>query len=168
MMKVLVTYFTQSGNTKKLAEAIYDGVERQAAKEIFPIDEVQDLDEYDLIFCGFPVHASSLPGPVEKFIKTIPEGKNVALFATHGSLRGGPLAITAFHYAICLAPKLTIVGTFGCRGEVNSKVIDSLMQNPEHRWWAMESQSALGHPDQGELEDAKEFAGWMIAKIRPR
>jgi flavodoxin len=165
-MKVLVTYYTQSGNTEKIAGAIYDGLEQQASKDIIPLKEVQSVDEYDLIFCGFPVHSSSIPVPVEKFIKNVPQSKNIAFFATHGSLRGGPLAITAFHYAISIAPKLKVAGTFGCRGAVDSQIIDSLIQNPEHRWWAIEAQSAAGHPDAGELDDAREFAKSMFAKIR--
>jgi flavodoxin len=165
-MKVLVTYYTKSGNTEQLARAIYDGVEQNASREIIPLKKIQSVDEYDLIFCGFPVHSSSIPIAVENFIKNLSHGKNIAFFATHGSLRGGPLAITAFHYAISIAPKLKVVGTFGCRGAVDSQIIDSLIQNPEHRWWAIEARSAAGHPDAGDLDDAKEFAESMIAKTR--
>ena len=165
-MKVLVTYFTKSGNTEKLARAIYDGQKEKATLDIVPLKEVQSVDEYDLIFCGFPVHSSSIPVPVEKFIRNVPENKCTAFFATHGSLRGGPLAITAFHYAISIAKKLKVVGTFGCRGAVDPKIIDSLIENPEHRWWAIEAQSAEGHPDAAELDDAKAFAGSMVAKAR--
>jgi flavodoxin len=165
-MKVLVTYYTKSGNTEKLANAIYDGVEQTASKEIIPLKETQRVDEYDLIFCGFPVHSSSIPVRVEKFIKNVPDGKNIAFFATHGSLPGGPLAITAFHYAISIAPNLKVVGTFGCRGAVDSQIIDSLLQDPEHRWWAIEARSATGHPDAAELDDAKAFAESMLAKAR--
>ena len=165
-MKVLVTHYTKSGNTEKLAEAIYDGVEQITSKEIIPLEQVQSVDEYDLIFCGFPVHSSSIPVPVEKFVKNVPDGKHIAFFATHGSLRGGPLAITAFHYAISIAPKLSVVGTFGCRGAVDPQIIDSLLENPEHRWWAIEARSAAGHPDAGDLEDAKGFAESMLTKIR--
>ncbi len=165
-MKVLVAYFSKTGNTEKIARAIHEGIEQQAAKDIFSMKDVKGLDEYDLIFCGFPVHAHSVPGPAEAFIKTIPEGKNVAFFATHGSLRGGPLAITAMHHALGLVPKSKIVGTFGCRGAVSHDMIDALMEKPEHKWWAMEAQSAVGHPDQADIEDAREFASLMVAKVR--
>ena len=37
-MKVLVTYFSETGNTKKVAKAIYEGV-GQAEKEILPIED---------------------------------------------------------------------------------------------------------------------------------
>jgi len=167
-MKVLVTYFSQTGNTEKLARAIYDGIEDHVTKEICSIEDIKDVDDYDLIFCGFPVHSSSVPGKAELFIKKIPEGKNLAFFATHGSLRGGQLAVTAFHYCICLAAKAKIVGTFGCRGEVQAAIIHKLINSLEHRGWALEAQSAVGHPDAEDIKDAKEFAGWMIAKVSHR
>jgi flavodoxin I len=162
-MKALVTYYSESGNTEKLAQAIYDGIEL-SEKDILPIGEVKDIGGYDLIFCGFPVQASSLPGKAESFIRNIPQGKKLALFATHGSLRGGQLAITAFYYAMSLAPKATILGTFGCRGEVKPGIIEALMKKPEHKGWAIEARSAAGHPDKADLADGKEFAGLMARK----
>ena len=87
-MKVLVTYYSETGNTEKVARAIYDGIEK-AEKEILPIQETENMEDYDLIFCGFPVHSHSIPAPAEKFLKGIPEGNKIARFATHGSLRGG-------------------------------------------------------------------------------
>ena len=35
-----------------------------------------------------------------------------------------------------------------------------------HKAWAMEAQSAAGHPEKSDLEDGKEFANLMIAKAR--
>jgi hypothetical protein len=90
----------------------------------------------------------------------------LALFATHGSFRGGQLAITAFYHAMSLAPKATVLGTFGCRGEVKSQLIEALMKSPEHKAWAIEAQSAAGHPDDADLEEAKKFAEQMLAKAR--
>ena len=161
-MKALVAYYSESGNTEKLARAIYDGI-NVTQKEIMPISEANAKD-YDIIFVGFPVQASSVPAKVEKFIKNVPEGKKLAYFVTHGSLRGGRLAISALYYAFSLALKVTVLGTFGCRGQVKPGLIDTLLKNPEHKAWAMEAQSAAGHPDKADLEDGKEFAGWMIAK----
>jgi flavodoxin len=166
-MKALVTYYSETGNTKKLAEAIYEGVE-QAEKEILPVQDVTSVDDYDLLLCGFPVKSHTVPGEMEAFLKSIPEGKKVALFATHGSLRGGQMAITAFFYALSLVSKERVLGTFGCRGRVKSSLIDQLMNKPEHRSWAMEAQSAVGHPDGADLEDAKVFARQMVAKARTR
>ena len=156
-MKALVTYYSQTGNTKKVAQSVFGGIER-VEKELVPMEEVQGLDGYDVVFCGFPVQAHSVPAAVEKFLKGIPEGALVALFATHGSLRGGELAVSAFYYAMSLASKAKIIGTFGCRGKVKYSLLEALMNKPEHKAWALEAQGAAGHPDAADLEDAGEFA----------
>ena len=163
-MKALVAYYSESGNTEKLAQAIYSGI-NVPEKEIKSISEAEAKD-YDVIFVGFPVQASSVPAKVEKFIKSVPEGKKVAYFVTHGSLRGGQLAISALYYAFSLAMKVTVLGTFGCRGQVKPDLIEALLKSPEHKAWATEAQSAAGHPDNADLEDGKEFASLMIAKAR--
>ena len=155
-MKVLVTYFTKTGNTEKVAQAIYEVV--RSDKELAPVHAVKDLSEYDIIFCGFPVQAHSVPLPVENFIKAIPAGKKIALFTTHGSLRGGPLAVTAIEHAVSLASQLKVIGTFGCRGKVDSKIIEALLKKPEHRTWAESARSASNHPNESDLEDARQFA----------
>lgn len=162
-MKALVSYYSESGNTEKLAQAIYEGI-KGIEKNISPIGEIEKAADYDVIFVGFPVQASSVPGKAEKFLKSILPGKKLALFVTHGSLRGGQLAVTALYHAMSLVPKVTIIGTFGCRGQVEPKLIEALMSKPEHKAWAIEAQSAAAHPDDADLEDGKEFAGLMIAK----
>ncbi len=162
-MKILVTYFTQTGNTEKVARAIYGAIGAQ--KEILPVDKVKDPSGYDIIFCGFPVHAHSVPLSVEHFIKQIPPGKKIALFATHGSLRGGELATTAIEHATSLASKLKVLGTFGCRGNVDPKIIETLVKKPEHRAWAETAESAALHPDESDLEDARHFAKRVTANL---
>jgi flavodoxin I len=162
-MKALVAYFSQTGNTEKVARAIFDGI-AFVEKEISLIQDAKDLDNYDLFFIGFPVHSHSVPGPVEEFLKGIPEGKKIAFFGTHGSLRGGEFAVTAFHYALSHAQKRTVLGTFGCRGKVNPGILEKLMNRPQDRHWAMEAQSAAHHPDEHDLEDAETWARWMVLK----
>ncbi len=164
-MRVLVTYQSETGNTEKLARAIYAGIER-AEKEILPVEEAKAPETYDVIFCGFPIHASSVPPKSEAFLRSLPEGKQLALFATHGSLRGGQLAVSGLYYAMSLAPKSKVIGTFGCRGRVKPSLIEALLKKPEHRSWAMEAQGAGSHPDEGDLKDGQEFARWMMTKAR--
>jgi flavodoxin len=155
-MKTLVAYFSQTGNTEKLARSIYDEIHTE--KDIKPLQEAGDVGQYDVIFCGFPVQSHSVPPAAAKFIKNIPEGKRLAIFSTHGSLRGGQLAVTALEQAVCLAKHVKILGTFGCRGKVSQKLLDALMNQPEHKAWATEAQGASRHPDQADLEDGKAFA----------
>ena len=161
-MKVLVAYYSETGNTEKIARAIYENIEK-VDKQLLPIQEIADVEEYDLIFCGFPVQASSVPAKFELFLKKLPKEKKVAFFATHGSLRDGQLALTAFEYAASLVAA-QVIGTFGCRGEVKPGLLEALMSKPEHKAWAEEAQSAATHPDEADLEDGKQFAKQMVEK----
>ena len=87
-MKILVAYLSETGNTEKVAQEIFDSIPGEG-KELLPLDVVPGTGDYDLIFCGFPVQVHSVPPKVETFIRTIPKGKKVAFLTTHGSLRGG-------------------------------------------------------------------------------
>jgi len=164
-MKVLVTYYSQTGNTAKVAQAIYDRM-GFVEKEIASIKEVRDAGDYDMYFVGFPVQKHSVPTEAEKFLKQIPEGKKIAIFGTHGSLRGGELAVTAFYHALSCTTKRRVLGTFGCRGRVKGSMLDKLMNRPQDRQWALEAQSAASHPDDADLEDAQKWAWMMLLKAR--
>ncbi|HBH87458.1 MAG TPA: hypothetical protein DDY17_07650 [Syntrophaceae bacterium] len=162
-MKALVTYYSQTGNTEKVAHAIYEAIHME--KELKPIKDVENIKGYDIVFCGFPVHAHSVPGKALSLFKLLPVSQKIAFFSTHGSLRGGQLPKQAFEHAIGLASKAKVLGHFGCQGKVDNKLIDTLMKQLEHKAWAEEALSAEGHPDQHDLADAKKFAEEMLAKL---
>ena len=159
MSKILVTFVSLTGNTKLDAHAIYDALEGD--KTILPSDEVQNLDDYDLIFVGFPVHSHGVPGKTEELIKKIPSGKKIALFSTHGSLTGSRLSREALEHATILASGTRILGTFTCRGKVSLQAMEVLSKSPEHKAWVEMSASARTHPDESDLEDARSFAKWI-------
>ena len=80
--KKLIVYFSESGNTKKLAEMIQaavggDMVDIKAPKP--------DFAAYDLIFLGTPNYSATVAGPMADYIKGLDlTGKTVAPFCTHG------------------------------------------------------------------------------------
>jgi flavodoxin I len=162
-MKALVTYYSQTGNTEKLARAIYEAIHIQ--KELIPVQDVQGAAGYDIIFVGFPVHAHSVPAKLLPFFKALPDGQNIALFCTHGSLRGGHLPKQALEHAIGLSSRAKILGTFGVRGKVDVKIIEALIKQAEHKAWAEEAQGAHEHPSETDLADGQEFARGVLAKI---
>lgn len=109
--KILVAYFSWSGNTKAVAEEIHkqvggDIVEivpatpysetysvtvakakaEQAANARPAIStKIADFDKYDVVFLGYPNWWGSMPMPVATFIDTYKmSGKKVAPFFTHG------------------------------------------------------------------------------------
>jgi flavodoxin len=156
MSKTLVTYLSWSGNTKKVAEALFE--ELMGEKVLKKVDEIQNLDEYDLIFVGFPVHSHSVPIKAEEMLKKIPPGKKIALFSTHGSITGSHLSREALEHASALASKSKILGTFSCRGKVSNKSMETLSKSPEHKTWVEMAASAQTHPDENDLDDARSFA----------
>jgi flavodoxin I len=162
-MKALVTYYSQTGNTEKLAHAIYDAI--HVEKELIPIEAVKETQGYDIVFMGFPVQAHSVPAKVLPFFKRLPDGQQIALFCTHGSLRGGQLPKQALEHALGLASRAKVLGTFAVRGKVNPQVIEALTAKLEHRAWAEEASGACGHPDDADMSDAKEFTRGIIAKL---
>lgn len=109
--KILVAYFSWSGNTKAVAEEIHkqvggDIVEivpatpysetysvtltkakaEQAANARPAIStKIADFDKYDVVFLGYPNWWGSFPMPVATFVETYKlYGKTVAPFFTHG------------------------------------------------------------------------------------
>jgi flavodoxin len=159
MSKILVTYISWTGNTKKVADAIFEVL--GGDKTIKTMDEAQILDEYDLIFIGFPVHSHSVPFKTEELIKRIPPGKKIALFSTHGSLTGSRLSREALEHASILASRSKILGTFSCRGKVSLQALEVLSKSPEHKAWAEMAASTQTHPDEHDLDDARSFAKWI-------
>lgn len=160
-MNILVAYYSETGNTHKVAQEIFVAL-RQTRKKLSPIDQAIDLDAYDLIFCGTPVQHHGIPAKMVHFFQNIPKGKKLAIFLTHGSLRGGEKAVSALYHALSLSSGQIVIGTFGCRGQVKPQMIDLWMDSPQHQAWAREAQSAIGHPDAADLEDAREFAETML------
>ncbi len=162
-MKALVAYYSQTGNTEKVARAIYDGL--RIDKVLVPVQDVTDVTGYDVVFCGFPVQAHSVPVKAQGLLKALPDGQKVAFFCTHGSLRGGALPRQAIEHAVGMVPRAIVLGSFGCRGKVSPQIIDMLREKPEHRQWAEEALGADAHPDAADLADAQTFAAGVLAKV---
>jgi len=155
-------YLSKTGNTKKVAEAIYETLKDE--KRIKPIADIteDEIKNADLIFIGFPVYSHTVPYKAEVFIKKIPPRKKIALFSTHGSISGTRLSREALEYAVTLAGNLNVLGTFSCRGEVSMEALETLLNSPEHNAWAEMAPTAKNHPDKSDLEDARAFTRWII------
>lgn len=82
-MKVLVVYLSRSGNTQKVAEAIFEKIESE--KEIKKLDEIDNLEGYDIAFVGFPIEGFGPPKKAKTFLENNCVCKKVALFITHSA-----------------------------------------------------------------------------------
>src|SRR5512139_2323028 len=88
-MKSIIIYFSLTGNTKKVAHAIHNGINQSVEPcDIAALKETDSsrLAGYDLIVFGSPVWGG-VPSNVTRFINTMPslKGKHSAVFCTHGA-----------------------------------------------------------------------------------
>ena len=69
-MKIAVRYYTKTGNTKRLAEAIANAVETEALPISEPISE-----PVDILFLGNSYYAFSIDPEVRDFVKGLDKSK---------------------------------------------------------------------------------------------
>lgn len=96
---VLITYYSASGSTKKMAEAIYEGAKSVEGVQVklLPVSEVksQDLMEATAVIVGSPVYNSNPAPQVLEFLNSWPfdgrpmKDKLGAAFATGGGISIG-------------------------------------------------------------------------------
>jgi len=161
-MKVLVSYISNSGNTKKVAEAIYEEI--SAEKEIRSFYEVKNLDGYDLVFLGFPVQYHGKK--IEILLSEITRGKNIALFITHALPEDNKILsryLTECEDAVIDA---NLVGLFHCQGQLSGtlKFILKMLIGTRIRKLALEDTSQ-GQPDVVRLNKARSFAREMMEEV---
>jgi len=165
-MKVLVTYMSNTGNTKKVAEAIFKEIEDE--KEIVPIDKVDSIGGYDITFLGFPIKQMGPDKKTKKLLnKHCIDGRNVVLFITHAAPEENPDLLPMLDKFRKEASNATIVDMFDCQGELSKTVkrIMSIMPNADLRRWAKEDNS-LGQPDETRIERAQVFTRDVMKRYR--
>ena len=98
-MKILVLYFSKSGNTRRLAEAVVEGVNAITGVEavLKKTDQVtrDDFLEASAIIAGSPVYFGTMAAQLKQVfddfisIRKKMENKVGAVFTTSGDVTGG-------------------------------------------------------------------------------
>ena len=83
-VKVIVVYFSQTGNTKKVADAMAEALSCKAVS----VDAVTGVGELDVLFIGAAVYATfnhDVNPAIKTFLKTLEPSKvkKVAIFSTY-------------------------------------------------------------------------------------
>ena len=160
-MKSLVLYASQSGNTKKLADVVYEVL--PGDKEIYPIDEApHSLVDFDFIAIGFWFQGGKPDPKTTGFLPKL-GNKKIFLFATHGAAKGSAHAQQGMDDARQLAAGAEVTGTFSCQGEVNPKVVEAAAAKPETPPWLADAPGAKGHPDQNDLDELRLQLAGIVA-----
>ena len=152
-MRSIVVYFSQTGNTRKVAEAIQDAIRAATGQcDIVKLKEadVKALVDYDLIGLGCPAFHYEEPDNVKRFIRGMGllRGKHCFIFATHGGHPGDVLPSMAGKLR---RQGLKIMGGFNCDGS-------DRMPHFTSPWFT------AGHPDEIDFKAATDFGKEMVGR----
>jgi flavodoxin len=127
-----VVYYSKSGNTRKVAEAIA-GELKVAARDIKTVDSIP---EDAFVFLGTGCYGAVIAKEIDDFIeKNRLAGRKIAFFTTSAFGSKTELAAMEKHVA---GKGVNIVGKYSCAGHLLTM--------------------KRGHPDQAELDEARRFA----------
>lgn len=176
MKKWLIAYSSNTGNTKKIAEAMFQALnedERQIHSLKDPFDD-HLLASYDIIAVGYWLTRGG-PDPLAKEFLAKIANRQVILFQTHGTECGSEHSITALaRAASCLGEDCDILGTFSAQGKINPALLNrrnSIAADNPHapternlkRW-----ETASYHPNQKDFDNAVSFIEAMKRKLALR
>jgi NAD(P)H dehydrogenase (quinone) len=143
---VLIAYYSQTGNTKKMAESIAEGAKSVAGVQVkmLPIDQVksQDVLEASAIIVGSPVYNANIAPAVQEFINSWPfEGRPLkdkfgAAFVTGGGISIGEEGVMLDILRSMLIHGLVVMGgeeveaAFGASAVTGEKPFDTGQMDP--------------------------------------
>jgi len=144
-LKSIIIYFSQTGNTQKIAQAIRAGIAQTTGNcDLVEIREAHPLGlrDYDLIGIGSPVFGQC-PNNVLEFGRQMKfvGGKHAFTFCTHGT---SPKRFYPFLYPVLKGRGLILLGNADWYGDC------FLLHMPQ-------PYPTKGHPDAVDLAEAEEF-----------
>ena len=166
-LKSAIFYFSQQGSTKKIAEKIAEGLRyAENSCELFRFTKISedlnlisglDFRKYQLIGFGTPVYYFHPPYHLIEILKLLPDLSQAKgfLFCTSGGNSGA----TLYKIKKILDKKgIKIIDGY-----------DKWIGLDQHRCYSHFKESSLpsslGHPNQKELEEAKQFGKSLISKV---
>ncbi len=182
-MKILVIYYSKTGNTKRIAEMIHSTTSVKHDSTLILLKDclVEELHNYDLLFIGAPCHNSNLARPVLSFLKSLPDTSSFkfAGFYTHsttlpeGSKRNEQLfndwagmCHKSFEEAAD-DKKIEFLGDFHCQGKASffiEKFVHFKIIKGKEEWKATKKEMRL-HPTQADLNNAQLFVKEILDNI---
>jgi flavodoxin len=183
-MRILVAYYSETGNTARVAQAIHEEASAQGHEaHLKPVGNIAvgALSAYDLVFLGSACHDADLARPVKEFLEGIPMSPafKLAGFVTHASYapEGGDREQQAHETwaSRCVlsfreagqAKGLQFLGYFGCQGAPSPPIEQFIHGNivTDEHGWDEYIRDARTHPDEDDLRRAREFAQEVLARF---
>ena len=161
--RTLVVYSSLTGNTKAVAEKIFDIIEGD--KEIVSINNIKnvDTDNFQKIIIGFWVDKGTADKRTREFIKKL-SGKKVAYFGTLGADPASDHGRTVRERVSALCNENnTLFGEFLCRGKIDPKLVEKMGKFPlklihpltPERLQRIED--AKPHPNEKDFQEAQNY-----------
>ena len=166
-MKVLVTYFSQSGNTEKIAKGIWEEASQEHEADLKKIEDVgtEDFAGYNFIFIGSPLHSANLAAPVKEFLANIQagSGQKMAGFITHFSPAYPNQDMDGFTEPIkaaCKEKGIEYKGCFDCQGALTESLHQAVQKklNLSDEQWAETVKQMTGRPNEEDAANAKAWS----------
>lgn len=167
-MKILITYSSKTGNTKKVAESIFSAIPTADLKNV---DELENLD-YDFIIIGGWIDKGIFDPKGLKIAKEI-FNKKVAFFFTLGAYPDSQHAKDCVTNITKLLEENNneVIGHFFCQGAIDPKLIAWMSSLPSNHVMAPSEErkkrwaDASTHPDKLDLENAYKTFKNILKKI---
>ena len=169
-MKTQVLYKSRTGNTEKLAKAIFAAVPG-SDKDIARLDGQTDYDMADIYFIGFWTDRGSASVEVLDYLGSL-QGKKIALFGTCGMGESPEyFKKIAENIRVFIEDDNEYLGAFICQGKMpiqvrekynrmrngdNDRQIDTMIRNFD---------MAMLHPDMDDLEHAAQFVSKIYESL---
>ena len=175
-MKVLVAYYSETGNTEKIARAIYEEVSKEHEVHLKKIKEVtvDTLNDYDLVFLGSACHSTDLAAPVKRMLDAIPHSPRFKLagFFTHatsseGFKRWASKCILSFQKT-SKEKKIDFEGYYNCQGVPSPPIQEFIKREviTSAGEWEEYFEEVRKHPSIEDLQKVKEFAREVLSRMK--
>ncbi len=124
-MKGMIIYSSKTGNTKKMAEKIYEVLKDEHQMMIKDIRDAPKVEQFDFILLGAWIDRGTLETKALKFLKTI-KNKKLGLFATLGAMPDSEHGRKVIKNLENLLIDRDSLGQYICPGLVDPKMIEKL------------------------------------------
>jgi flavodoxin I len=175
-LKVLVAYYSETGNTEKIAKTIYEEASKEHEAHLKRIKDISanTLNDYDLVFLGSACHSTDLAAPAKEILKALPRSPKFRLagFFTHSTWtpeqnehgqaffdRWASKCIDSFE-SVSEEKRIDFRGYYHCQGApcppIQAFIRNAITKSDDE--WETYIREARKHPNQEDLEKAKDFA----------
>jgi flavodoxin len=159
-MKILLIYSSRTGNTRKVAEAIYEVL--PSGSIICPVEDNPSYKDYDMIIIGFWVDKGLPDIKTLEYMESI-GGKKIGIFGTSGAYNDSERGKkTLERTRQLLEPRNEVIAEFICQGKIDERLLERYKnRGPDHPNPMTEEkrkrhEEAKKHPDSNDLNRAQE------------